>query len=234
MHVSRSILWLALAVALPASAQQSLSKVSGDVQTEAGQQYGSLATVSGDIHVAGKVQAKSVHTVSGDITVDADATVGNVATTSGELKVADNGRTGALKGVSGNVTLGHKVVVDGDVTSVSGNIFADRGSRITGNLTSVSGAIGLVQTELGGSIKFVSGDVTVGVGSHVMGGVYLDKPQYSKQDHPPRIVIGPNAVVDGPLDFELPVQLYVHSTAKTGTITGATPIAFSTPTPPKR
>jgi len=233
MHVSRSLLWLALVAATPALAQQSVSKISGDVQTQAGQQYGSLATVSGDIHVAGKVQAKSVHSVSGDITVDTDATVGDVATTSGELRIAESGKTGGLKSVSGSLALGRNVVVDGDVTSVSGNIFTDRGSRIAGDVTSVSGTIALVQTEVGGGIHFVSNDVTVGIGSHVKGGISLRKPQFSSQDRPPRVVIGPNAVVDGPLDFELPVQLYVHSSAKTGKITGATPIAFSTPTPPK-
>jgi len=233
MKASHSLLWLALIAATPALAQQSVSKISDDVQAQAGQQYGSLATVSGDIHVASKAQAKNVHSVSGDITVDSDATVGDVATTSGELRIADNGKTGGLKSVSGSLKLGHNVAVNGDVTSVSGNIFTDRGTQIAGDVTSVSGTIGLVQTEVGGGVHFVSNDVTVGVGSHVKGGITLRKPTFSNQDRPPRVVIGPNAVVDGPLNFELPVQLYVHSSAKTGKITGATPIAFSTPTPPK-
>lgn len=233
MRVTRSILWLALIAATPAFAQQNLSKVSDDVHTEAGQQYGSLATVSGDIHVAGKVQAKGVHSVSGDISIDTGATVADVATTSGDLKVADNAKTGALKSVSGNLTLGRDVVVGGDVTSVSGNIFANRGSKIGGDITSVSGSVGLVQTQVEGSIHFVSSDITVGVGSHVWSVVQQKKAKYGRLDRPPRIVIGPNAVVDGALEFQLPVQLYVHSTAKTGPISGATPIAFSTPTPPK-
>jgi len=37
----------------------------------------------------------------------------------------------------------------------------------------------------------------------------------------PRIVIGPNAVVDGELRFERQVELFVHPTAKIGTVTGA-------------
>jgi len=233
MKATRTLLWLALAVASPAFAEQGISKISDDVQTTAGQRYGSLSTVSGNIHVVRDVQAGGVHTVSGDITIDAGASVGEVANTSGEVTLGDKATAHALKTVSGNLRLGRGVQVDGDATTVSGEIFADHGSRISGDVTAVSGAIGLVQTEVGGRINFVSANVTVGVGSHVKGGIRLAKPTFGKQNHPPRVVIGPDAVVDGPLDFELPVKLYVHSSAKVGPITGATPIAFSTPTPPK-
>ncbi|MDG2525147.1 hypothetical protein P6166_07240 [Stenotrophomonas sp. HITSZ_GD] len=233
MHASRSILWLALAVATPALAQQNLSKVSGDITTQAGQQYGALSSVSGDVHVAGNVQAAGVHTVSGDIRIDSGATIGNVGNTSGNIKAADNVKLADLKTVSGNIQLGREVQVNGDVATVSGDIFTDRGTHITGAINSVSGSIGLVQTVVDGGITFASSDLTVGVDSHVKGRIYLKKPNFSHLDHPPRIVIGPQVVVDGPLDFELPVQLYVHSSAKTGKITGATPIAFSSATPPK-
>jgi hypothetical protein len=53
----------------------------------------------------------------------------------------------------------------------------------------------------------------------------------SKQ-RPPRIVIGPNAVVDGTLVFEREVTLYVHGSARIGKVTGATAQAYSTATPP--
>lgn len=233
MHASRSILWLALAVATPALAQQSLSKISDDISTQAGQQYGALSSVSGDVRVAANVQAKGVHTVSGDIRIDAGATVGAVANTSGNIVAAEHVKLDDVKTVSGNITLGRQAQVSGGVASVSGNIFADRGTRIAGDIDSVSGSIGLVQTEVGGDITFASSDLTVGVDSHVKGRVHLKKPSFSHLDHPPRIVIGPNAVVDGPMDFELPVQLYVHSSARTGKITGATPVAFSSAMPPK-
>jgi hypothetical protein len=39
-------------------------------------------------------------------------------------------------------------------------------------------------------------------------------------------VIGPGAVVEGPLVFEREVKLYVHASARTGAITGATAIRF--------
>ena len=50
---------------------------------------------------------------------------------------------------------------------------------------------------------------------------------------PPRIIIGPNAVVEGPLVFERPVVLYVHKTAKIGPVTGATAQSFDGDTAPK-
>jgi predicted acyltransferase (DUF342 family) len=233
MHASRSILWLALLAAVPAFAQQDLSKISDNVQTQAGQKYGELSTVSGNIHVASNVEARKVSSVSGNITIDAGAKIGKATSTSGDLKIADNSTTGKLESVSGNLTVGRNVVVDGGLTTVSSNIFVDHGGKIGGDITSVSGDIGLVQTEVDGDITFVSSDVTVGIGSHVKGRLHLKKPLYSKTPRPPRVVIGPNAVVDGPLDFELPVKLYVHSTAKTGKITGATAIPFSTPSTPK-
>jgi hypothetical protein len=49
----------------------------------------------------------------------------------------------------------------------------------------------------------------------------------------PRIIIGPNAIVDGELRFERDVELYVHTTAKVGRIIGAKPQAY-TDTIPER
>lgn len=233
MRASRSILWLGLLAAMPAMAQQNLSHVSNDITTQAGTKYGKLNTVSGDIHVVGGSSAGSLHSVSGDITVDADATIGRAATTSGNLKIADGVRATGLETVSGKLTLGRRVEVDGDVASISGDIFVDRGGKLSGTITSISGNIGLVQTELKGDINFVSSNVTVGVGSHVSGRLKLKKPTFSTLSRTPRVVIGPNAVVEGPLEFGLPVKLYVHDTARIGPVTGATAVAFSTATPPK-
>jgi hypothetical protein len=43
---------------------------------------------------------------------------------------------------------------------------------------------------------------------------------------PPRIVIGPNAQVDGALVFEREVKLYVHRTAKIGAVSGTTAVRY--------
>jgi hypothetical protein len=49
----------------------------------------------------------------------------------------------------------------------------------------------------------------------------------------PRIVIGPNAVVEGPLVFKREVNLYVHRTARIGQVTGATAVRYDGATAPK-
>ncbi len=119
---------------------------------------------------------------------------------------------------------------------VIGCWFAFLVCRIRFGLFNVSGCMGLVGTTVGGGISTVRGDVTVGVGSHVKGGLRVEKPRGSfnmKQQRPPRIVIGPDAVVEGALVFEHPVVLYVHKSAKTGPVTGATAKTFDTPTAPK-
>ena len=50
----------------------------------------------------------------------------------------------------------------------------------------------------------------------------------------PRIVIGAGTVVHGPMVFEHEVELFVHTTAKTGPVTGATAQGFSGNAPPAR
>ena len=66
------------------------------------------------------------------------------------------------------------------------------------------------------------------------GGIKVTKPQGFRLNvkRDPRIIIGPNAIVEGPLVFERPVTLYVHTSAKIGPVTGATAKSFSTDTAP--
>src|SRR3546814_20519585 len=75
-------------------------------------------------------------------------------------------------------------------------------------IETVNGASGSVATELGGNIETVNGDITVGIDSHVRGGLKVHKqnstwlPIQFGSNRKPRIVIGPNAVVEGDLVFE--------------------------------
>ena len=104
----------------------------------------------------------------------------------------------------------------------------------------MNGAIGIVATELGSGIETVNGDITVGVGSHLKGGIKVVKPHRNNwggfvrgKPKIPRIVIGPDARVDGSLVFEREVKLYVHSSARIGSVRGATAIRFDGAAPPK-
>lgn len=217
MTRTRTALLLTLALAAtPALAQQDVSTVNGSVSADAGQAYGDLETVNGSVSIA------------------AGATVEDASTVNGSITVGDKAQAASLETVNGAIRIGKDVQVRKDVETVNRSIFTDRGTTIGGNVDTVNGAIGLVGTQLAGGIETVNGDITVGIGSHVKGGIKVEKPRgwSMKPRRDPRIIIGPNAVVEGPLVFERPVTLYVHTSARIGAVTGATAKPFSTDTAP--
>lgn len=215
---------LALALVLACAAvsvhasENEISKVNGSITVDAGEQYGDLDTVNGSIHIGSKARVGKAETVNGGIDAGADA------------------QTGGLETVNGSIRLDDRVTTRGGVSTVNGSIFVNHHGNIGGDVETVNGGIGLVNTDVDGGIETVTGDVTVGIGSHVHGGLHYTKPSHSfihfGKPRVPRVIIGPNAQVDGPLTFEREVVLYVHATAKTGAITGAKAIRFDTPTPP--
>jgi DUF4097 and DUF4098 domain-containing protein YvlB len=213
------ILTLALASST-ALAQDSIEKVNGSITAEAGRTYGGLSTVNGSITIEDRVKAGDAGTVNGGIRGGDDVEAEDLAT------------------VNGSIRFGERLNLRGGIETVNGSVFLDSGGRVGRNITTVNGAIGLVRTELAGGIETVNGDITVGIGSHVRGGIKVHKPgaswmpiQFNKRK--PRIVIGPEAVVEGPLVFEREVTLYVHESARIGEVTGATAVKYSGNTAPK-
>jgi DUF4097 and DUF4098 domain-containing protein YvlB len=215
----RTALFLAVALSVsPAFAAEDVSKVNGSITAEAGQAYGDLETVNGSIRIS------------------AGATTEDAGTVNGSISVGDKAVTGGLETVNGGIKLDRDTTVNGGVATVNGSIFVDRGGKVKDGVETVNGAIGLVATQVGGDIETVRGDITVGVDSHVRGGIRVQKSQGMFNIEPkrdPRIIIGPNAVVEGALVFERPVTLYVHKSAKIGAVTGATAKSFEGPTAPK-
>jgi DUF4097 and DUF4098 domain-containing protein YvlB len=216
----RRIAFIAVLIASPVVfAKQDIDKVNGAVRTEAGVEYGSLETVNGSISVEAGVRADSASTVNGSIDIDDQAVVGTVET------------------VNGGVDIGESVVIENGVETVNGGVGIERGSRIDGKVETVNGRIELEGAEIGNGIATVNGDITVGTDSIVRGGILVEKPQgsgwfnWGGKSRLPRIVIGPNATVEGTLDFEREVELFVHDTAKIGTVRGATAQKFSGLTP---
>lgn len=201
----------------PALANEGISKVNGSITASTGQTYGDLETVNGGI------------------TVEAGTETGDIETVNGGIRVGDRARTRGISTVNGGIRIGEKVEVDGDVETVNGSIFVDRGTRIDGGVETVNGGIGLVDTRLSKGIETVNGDITVGVGSLVEGGIHVNKPSFSlslRAGRKPRVIIGPNAAVNGPLQFERDVTLYVHRSAHIGPVTGAEPVPFDTDAAP--
>lgn len=229
-RMNRSLLFVALfALSSTAAAHdpastghgQDIDKVNSSITAEAGQAYGDLSTVNGGI------------------TIEAGAHVEEAETVNGSIRADDDVHSRSLSTVNGGIHVGARAQVDGGIETVNGGIFVDRGGKVSRGITTVNGAIGMVDTDLGGGIETVNGDITVGVGSHVKGGIRVEKPnqgwggfRMGKQKIP-RIVIGPNAVVEGPLVFEREVKLYVHASARIGNVSGTTAQRFDGTTPPK-
>ncbi len=210
------ILALTTSFAAPAFAQEDIDKVNGSIVAEAGRTYGELDTVNGGIRVERGAVAESAETVNGGITLEEDARIETVET------------------VNGGIKLGAGAAVAGNASTVNGGVRLDEGGRIGGRVSTVNGMIELERAQIERGITTVNGDITIGEGSTVRGGIHVEKPSgwfnWGKQ-RKPRIVIGPNATVEGELRFEREVELYVSESAKVGKITGATAKRFSGATP---
>jgi len=228
--MKRSLLFLALfAVSCTAAAHdpaaqghgQDIDKVNSSITAEAGQTYGDLSTVNGAIRIEAGAHLEDAETVNGSIRAEDDIQAGSLST------------------VNGSIHVGKRAQVGGNIETVNGGIFVDRGSKVSRGIETVNGAIGMVDTDLGGDIQTVNGDITVGVGSHVKGGIKVEKPNNNwiglrmGKQKVPRIVIGPDAVVEGPLVFERDVKLHVHASARIGSLRGATAVRFDGATPPR-
>lgn len=206
------------ALAAP-QARRDIDKVNGGITAEAGEAYGELSTVNGSIDLARGASAEDVETVNGGISAGDDVSTRDVST------------------VNGGIRFGRQARIDGDLETVNGGIFTDRGSQVRGDISTVNGAIGVVGSQVDGRIETVTGDVTVGADSRVKGGILVEKPNGNFGFHLgkkkiPRIVIGPNAVVEGAMVFEREVKLYVHASARIGSVRGATAQRYDGATPP--
>lgn len=220
----RTLLVLALALAVsPVQAHDEkdengdISRVNGSITAEAGHRYGDLETVNGSIKVHEGASADDVETVNGSITLEDGAQVNSAET------------------VNGSVRAGERVKVARLVETVNGSIRFGFNSRIGGDMETVNGDITVKQTEVDGQVRTVSGDIIIGARSLVRGGILVEKQHGISFGKPrvPRIVIGPNAVVNGSLRFERKVELFVHTSAKVGTVTGATARPYTDTLPPR-
>lgn len=189
--------------------------------------------VNGSVHVEAGKAAEEAHTVNGSIHVDDNAAVTSAGTVNGSVRLGAHATATSAKTVNGAISLGEGAHVSGSASSVNGDLTLASGAEVSGSLTNVNGKINLNSAHVAGGIKTVSGDIHILGASHVEGGILVEKPNsilFNSED--PVIVIGPGAVVQGDLRFERKVKLYVSDKATIGTVTGATPIAFSGDNPP--
>lgn len=185
-----------------------IHKVNGDVRIEAGRHAGNAKSVNGDVLVGDHAVVQDVGTVNGSVSLGAQAEAGELHTVNGSIDVAAGSQ------------------VHGKVEAVNGAISVARGAQVNGHLSNVNGSIKLDAAHVAGGLKTVAGDITVGAGSHVEGGIRVDTPNngwlHQGSNRKPVIVIGPHAVVQGTLDFRRDVVLKVSDSAQIGPVKGTT------------
>src|SRR5687767_15387316 len=192
---------------------------------------GDVSYVNKSITVDDGGKAGDLDTVNGSIRIGDNATVQSVETVNGSVRLGRGAHAESVETVNGAIDLYEDVTVARDVEAVNGSIELERGADVVGALSNVNGMIEVRAAHVGGRISTVAGDVRIVEGAWVDGGLLIEEPSgwnFSwKQNRPPRVIIGENAVVGGELRFEREVELYVHPSAKTGRITGATPKPYT-------
>jgi hypothetical protein len=221
---------LTIILATVVHADNDVSKVNGSVRVEAGRTVGEVSSVNGSVRIEENVTAEDIDTVNGSITIGARSKVASIDTVNGSVTLDDGVTADAIESVNGRMNLGADVRVDGDVTAVNGSMTLGRGAHVGGNLENVNGSMELNAARVDGRLKTKNGDITVGSNSRVGGGMLVEKPNmgwFNRKSRNPKIVIGPNAIVEGTLTFEREVDLYVSETAQVGRIEGASAVRFS-------
>lgn len=210
-HLPLAVALLVLPCAGSALAQGDVDKINGSIQIKNGEQAGDLSTVNGGIRI------------------DAAGRAAKVSTVNGGVRLGSQARAASVETVNGGISLDQGAEVAGTVTTVNGGIRLDKSADVGGRAETVNGRISLDAAHVGGGIETVGGDVEIGADSRVEGGIVVKKPSGWSwgRSSKPRIVIGPRATVQGSLNFEREVDLFVSDSATVGAINGATAQKFS-------
>ncbi len=172
---------------------------------------GTYATIGGDLE-----------TVNGSIRIGEGTTLRDAGTVNGSLRVGNSVRARNLETVNGKIQVGADVTVEGEVTAVNGKIEIQNGSQVARNVENVNGQIELSGARVSGSLTTVNGSVYVVDGAIVRGDLQVRKPNRWgwNMRKKPKVVIGPGSRVEGVIDLEQEVELYISDTAEVGGVTG--------------
>ena len=212
---------LVLLLAVPALG----ATVNKSVKIAPGSEASGASSVNGSISVGeDAVVTGNLKTVNGTIRVDDGATIEKASTVNGGVRVSDRVRCESLSTVNGSVKVGEGATVDGGLSAVNGRIMVRNGSGVADDVTNVNGEIELTGAEVGGNIETVNGDISLKDQSVVKGNILVEKPNSwgwgKSKSRKPRIVIGPGSVVEGKIDLEREVELFISETARVGSVDG--------------
>lgn len=196
----------------------------------------------------GSTHDDDISLVNGLIDIGADCRVdGEVGNVNGVIQVGNNSRVRDIDNVNGRISLGNGVEVDGDISSVNGRVDLGADARVSGDVESVNGLISAASgVVIGGQVSSVNGPIEMhgaraaglatnnsrirlDAGTVIAGELTVRKSQgfNFSASSPPKVVIGRNVTVEGPLNFEREVELYVHESASVGEISGAQAVTYS-------
>ncbi len=206
-------------IALPANGSVNKSVTIAD-----GAESKGASSVNGSITVGDNATVTGhLNTVNGAIRIGTGASIEDATTVNGSLRISDNSKSEDLETVNGGIKIAEQVVVDGAVSAVNGKISMGRGSSVTGNLSNVNGDIKLSASTVKRDVSTYNGDVSVMDGGVVKGDLKIEKPRgynSSSNSRKPTIIIGPGSRVEGVIDLEREVKLYISDSAEVGGVKG--------------
>jgi hypothetical protein len=99
------------------------------------------------------------------------------------------------------------------VEAVNGSLTLRKGARVAGGLENVNGAMVLEGAQVDGGIETVNGDIRLATGTRLTGGIHVDENKsrwnWGGESRNPKITIETGVTIEGPLNFEREVDLYV-------------------------
>jgi cytoskeletal protein CcmA (bactofilin family) len=243
-HISSSALAALTAVSFVGAALAQVAPVTSvmtPINIDSGQRAGEISDVNGSIHIGESAIVGHVRDVNGSIDVDEKAAADSVGTVNGSVHLGPGAHVAqAVSTVNGSITVESGADVAGSVSAVNGSMTVTS-AHVGGELTNVNGVIRVYGSHVGGSVSGMNGGIEIGPNSRVDGGLHVHRNDnngwfnwwsFLGMHTPPRVVVGPGAVISGKLQFDQEVRLYVSDQATVGPIEGATPIKFSGRRPP--
>jgi predicted acyltransferase (DUF342 family) len=201
------------------------ASVNKSIRIESGSESDGASTVNGSISVGeDSVVTGTIQTVNGKIRIDQNSTIKDATTVNGRLSVSDGVQSADLTTVNGALSVGKNSTVNGEVGAVNGSIRLEQGSTVSHDLGNVNGTIELQGSEVGGNVKTVNGNVHLSDGAVIKGNLIVEKPSMwsfgSNNTRLPEIVIGPGSEVQGTIQLEREVKLFISDSASVGGVDG--------------
>lgn len=172
-----------------------IDKVMGSAVVGSGEQYGDISLVNGSVQMASNSSAKDVTLVNGSIDIRHDVQLDSAET------------------VNGSIAAGRNFKVVSSLSTVNGDIDAADNAQVGGDISTVNGDITLNSAEVEQNISTVNGDIKLTGNTVVKGDVVFKKRGKKKSffgwsnDNKPSLHIAADAVVEGQIILEQPVDL---------------------------